>query len=316
MNQRLLLLVLGSCLMETSGFGASLTIETKSVSSEWVVRHDGKPVLSYVFAPGRYKPYVKTLATIEGRNLLRDAPSDHLHHHALMYAVAVNDLNFWEEAPGAGVQLPIESSAAAPLIRKDGVSEASFTQTLHWLAPENAFLPDTAKHALLIEHRTLTVIVDEPRREVALRWCSEFEVGGSTNEVTLGGANYFGLGVRFLAELDPAADHFTGQDRLDLSNNRQDVSQHPWVAVAFDQPGKPATLAILGDPQNEGGDPWFFSMKTPFAYLSATQQLDRRPRTYSREERFSLQYLVTVTPEVVTAADLQDRYQRWLNDRP
>jgi hypothetical protein len=67
---------------------------------------------------------------------------------------------------------------------------------------------------------------------------------------------------------------------------------------------------------NDGGAPWFFSMKTPFAYLSATQQLDRRPRTYSREERFSLQYLVTVTPEVVTAADLQDRYQRWLNDRP
>jgi hypothetical protein len=177
---------------------------------------------------------VKTLATIEGRNLLRDAPSDHLHHHALMYAIAVNDLNFWEEAPGAGVQLPIESSAAAPLIRSDGVSEASFTQTLHWLAPENAFLPDTAKHALLIEHRTLTVIVDEPRREVALRWHSEFEVGGSTNEVTLGGANYFGLGVRFLAELDPLADHFTKAGRLDLTDNRQDVSQHPWVAVAFD----------------------------------------------------------------------------------
>ena len=29
--------------------------------------------------------------------MVRDAPSDHLHHHGLMFAVQVNEVNFWEE---------------------------------------------------------------------------------------------------------------------------------------------------------------------------------------------------------------------------
>jgi len=320
MNYRMLGLWVGGSVVAltlmTSTHGAPLVLGTNSIPCEWVVRHQGNSVFSYAFAPGRYKPYVKELATIGGRNLLRDAPSDHLHHHALMYAIAVNGLNFWEEAPGAGVQLPIKSSATTPEIRSDGVSEAGFVQVLHWLEPGNAFLPDTTDHALLIERRTLTVMVDEPRREVALQWRSEFEVGPATNEVTLGGANYFGLGVRFLAELDRSADHFTGSGRLDLADNRQDVSQHPWAAVSLDQSGQPATLAVLGDPRNAGGDSWFFSMKTPFAYLSATQRLDQQPRRYARGDRFTLQYIVTVTPEVATAASLDQRYERWLKERP
>jgi hypothetical protein len=298
----------------TSVCGAPLTVETNSIASEWVVRHEGRPVFSYAFAPGRYKPYVKTLATIEGRNLLRDAPFDHLHHHALMYAVGVNGLNFWEEVAGSGIQLPVESTVTPPAARSPGRSEAGFSQVLHWLAPEHAFLPDTAAHALLIERRILKVAVDAPRREVALTWRSEFEVGPATNEVTLEGSNYFGLGVRFLAELDPLAKHFTARGGLDLADNRQDVSQHPWVAVAFPRSEAPATLAMLGDPKNAGGAPWFFSMKTPFAYLSATQRLDQQPRRYGRGERFTLQYLVTVTPKVATPTTLEARYQRWLNE--
>ena len=37
---------------------------------------------------------------VTGENLLRDAPHDHLHHHALMYGIRVNGVNFWEETPG------------------------------------------------------------------------------------------------------------------------------------------------------------------------------------------------------------------------
>lgn len=316
MTRSIRVVLLGSCLLGATGpwpsLGAPLSLETNNLPVEWVVRHEGKPVFRYAFAPGRYKPYVKELATVGGRNVLRDAPSDHLHHHALMYAIAVNGINFWEEAAGAGVQKPIESVATPPGLRADGVSEALFTQVLHWLTPGNAFLPDTTAQALLVERRTLTVMVDEARAEVALRWRSDFTVGQATNEVTLGGANYFGLGVRFLAELDVLADHFTEQGRVDLAGDRQDVSQHPWAAVAFGRSGQPATLTLLGHPQNGGGDPWFFSMKTPFAYLSATQRLDQQPRRYERGDRFTLQYLVTVTSDPATPAQLDARYRRWV----
>jgi hypothetical protein len=290
---------------------APLTVETNQVPAEWVVQHQGRTVVRYTFTPGQYKPYVKELCTVEGRNLLRDAPSDHRHHHGLMYAIRLNQINFWEEVPGSGVQKPVGNVSSSPVTGEGGRSLVSLVQTLHWLAPEHAFLPDTLDKALLIERRTLTVAVDEPRREVSLHWRSEFEVGRSTPEVTLGGANYFGLGARFHADLDAKAQHLTGNGPLDLSGNRQDVSCHPWAAVVWNAADAPATFAILGHPRNRGGAPWFFSMKTPFAYLSATEHLDQEPRTLLAGERFTLEYLVIAVATASTAETLQARYQRW-----
>jgi hypothetical protein len=151
---------------------------------------------------------------------------------------------------------------------------------------------------------------------VALLWRSEFEVGQATNQVTLGGANYFGLGVRFLEELDPLADHWTAAGHLDLANHRQDVSAHPWVAVSFHPAARPVTFAMFGHPRNAGGNPWFFSMKTPFAYLSATQRLDLEPRTYRAGERFAIEYLVVVRPGLPSADALEARYRGWLQGAP
>jgi len=50
-------------------------------------------------------------------------------------------------------------------------------------------------------------MLDEETLETALHWVAKFEVGAKTNQVTLTGANSFGLGVRFLKELDPLAQH-------------------------------------------------------------------------------------------------------------
>ena len=289
-----------------------LQVQQHTTATAWSVQHRGKTLFTYAFAPGKFKPYVQELATVDGFNLLRDAPHDHLHHHALMYAIRVNGINFWEEAPGAGVQKPVQTAEPRLSMSAAGLPQASFTQVLHWVAPQDAFLPDTTSKALLVEQRTLTLTVDEPRREVALQWRSEFEVGQATNEVTLGGSSYFGLGVRFLQELDPVADHFTATGRLDLANNRQDVSQHPWAAVAFDRAAQPATFVIFGSPKNAGGAPWFFSMKTPFAYLSATQHLDQQPLKYVRGDRFQLDYLVIAQSGLPGKDPLEARHQRWL----
>ena len=110
-------------------------------------------------------------------------------------------------------------------------------QVLYWLAPEDAFLPNTNAPALLIERRTLTLTLDPKQQETALHWKSEFEVGPRTNTVTLTGANYHGLGMRFLQELDPLAVHLTPEGSRTLSSGKQDVSAHRWEAVVFDHPG-------------------------------------------------------------------------------
>ena len=293
-----------------------LQVQQHTAAAAWSVQHRGHTLFTYAFAPGKFKPYVQEMATVEGFNILRDAPFDHLHHHALMFAIRVNGINFWEEVPGCGVQKPVQTADPKVGVSPAGLPQASLTQVLHWLAPQDAFQPDTTARALLVERRTLTLTVDEPRREVALQWRSEFEVGQATNEVTLGGANYYGLGARFLQELDPIAAHFTATGPLDLANNRQDVSQHPWAAVAFDRAGTPVTFAMFGAPKNTGGAPWFFSMKTPFAYLSATQRLDQQPLKCVRGDRFQLDYLVVVQSGIAGKDQLEARYQRWMQQTP
>lgn len=289
----------------------ALSAEPSGNTNSWTVKYEGRPILVYAFRPDAFKPYVQQLGTVDGDNVLRDAPHDHLHHHALMYAISVNGLNFWEELSGSGVEKPVQTSAPELGRTADGRPQARLRQTLHWLAPQDAFLPNDPKHALLIEQRTLTLVVDPAGKEVALEWASDFAVGGRTNVVTLGGSSYFGLGLRFLEELDPLAAHLNAGGPPDLSNNRQDTTAHAWGAVAFNRPGHPATIVVHGDPANARGPATYFTMRTPFAYLAATQALDKQPLVYRAGERFQLRYLVTLTPQLQSADAITARGQRW-----
>ena len=170
--------------------------------TQWTLDYDGKTVMVYTFDPQKFKPFVKALNTLDGYGVLRDSPSDHLHHHALMYGITVNGINFWEETPGCGVEKVIESPPPVLERTPGGLPQARLTQLLYWVAPQDAFLPNTNTPSLLIEHRTLVLTVDPGKHETALHWQSAFEVGTRTNVVTLSGANYHGLGMRFLKELD------------------------------------------------------------------------------------------------------------------
>ncbi|MBI4579868.1 MAG: PmoA family protein, partial [Planctomycetes bacterium] len=64
------------------------------------------------------KPYVEQLLTPSGVNVLRDSPSDHKHHHGIMFAVAVDGVNFWEEREPFGRQI----SRSTTLSQGHGVS--------------------------------------------------------------------------------------------------------------------------------------------------------------------------------------------------
>lgn len=287
-----------------------LRLQAGVATNAWIVSHHGQPLLRYVFNPRQYKPYVAEFSAPGGRNLLRDAPSDHLHHHALMYAIKVNGLNFWEEVSGNGVERVVETSASVT------GGAATLRQTIHWVAPQDAFLADTTPAALLVEQRTLVVTVDQEQDEAALRWTSQFEVGRRTNTVVLEGANYFGLGVRFQQELDPLAEHFNSDGKPDLSDTKQDVTRHDWCAVAFDRPGASATFAMFGHPANPRGQATWFTMKRPFAYVSATQALDKEPLVYHAGDRWQVDYLVTVYPAVKSAEFLNARAAEWQKTKP
>ncbi len=304
------------CLGQSSRTALAAGFEFRAASepSTWTISYEGKPILVYAFNPQKFKPYVKELRTIKGENILRDAPFDHLHHHALMYAIRVNGINFWEETSGNGVEKPVETPPPVlDFVEREGrrLPQGQITQLLHWVAPQDAFLPNNAPVALLLEHRTLTLTVDPQSQEVALQWKSQFEVGPKTNTVVLAGANYHGLGMRFLQELDKLAVHSLAGTRPDLSNSRQEVAPAPWATVSFDAPSHPATIALAGHPSNARGDATYFNMLTPFAYLAATQDLDKEPLVYHSGEKWELNYLVLLYPEAKPSETLRQRVESW-----
>jgi len=284
-------------------------LEAGVATNAWIVSHQGQPLLRYVFNPRQAKPYVAEFSAPGGRNILRDAPFDHLHHHGLMYAIKVNGLNFWEEVPGNGVERVVETSASAT------GDAAALRQLIHWVAPQDAFVADTTPGALLIENRTLVLTVDAATHESALVWKAEFEVGKKTNDVTLTGATYHGLGMRFRQDLDKLADHSYAGRKPDLVN-RQEVSPAKWASVSFAAPGQPATIALVPHPTNARGDGAFFSMITAFPYLSATQGLDKEPLIYHSGDKFTVRYLVVLYPELKSTEALEARAAKWRASSP
>jgi hypothetical protein len=292
-----------------------INISSKSDQGILEISYKGQKLLVYAFATNQFKPYVKEIYNLRGENVTRDSPPDHLHHHGLMYAVYVNGINFWEERGAPGVERHIGMAKQAMGIDADGMPNAYFHEIIHWLAPTNLSPPDTKAAALLIEVRTVTVTVDEKSQEVALRWDSKFEVGSNAGKVTLSGPNYDGLGMRLPESFNHVAKFQNAASQPYTGNNTQNVIPARWTSVAGQMDGRAVMLVMFGRTDNERGDGNFFTMLDPFAYLSVTQGLDKKPLEYSAGDKFSLSYLLTVYSEEKSPEFIKQRCERWEKER-
>jgi hypothetical protein len=289
-----------------SGFSLLLRPETRELE----VRHKARPVLVYSFGTNQYKPYVRELYTLDGFNVLQDAPADHLHHHGLMYAIRVNGINFWEETAQSGHQIP--RGELTREVRHDprGRHEARFSQEVFWVPPGAVGTPDPAPFALLNEVRTITVTVQPDTEEIAVQWRSDFELGPAAQEVTLTGASYHGLGLRLSAEFDSTARRQNSAGLPFLEEGRDQVHPAYWIAASESVAGRPYTVALFHHPGNAGLQR-VFSMVNAFAYLSATQGLDEAPLEYKSGDRFTVRHLVTITPGRLADSALERQYRLW-----
>ena len=290
---------------------ATTALKMDIEASTLTIQLKGKPLLLYAFAASQFKPYVRELHTLRGDNVLRDAPADHLHHHGLMYAIRVNDVNFWEERDQPGHEIAVKLLSHQTSKAADGLPAASFSQLIHWVAHTNATAAESKSVALLIERRTLKLTVDEAREEVALRWQAEFEAGPAAQTVKLHGSGYNGLGLRLPENWDHAARHMNSENVPYSAEQKWDVTPALWAAVSHTDGGNAVTIALLGRPSNRG-EARFFSMLNPFAYLSGTQNLEKAPIEYKRGEKFRIDYLVLVYPDKKSGEFLNQRYQSWI----
>jgi hypothetical protein len=280
----------------------SVTVDVNSVT----IRAAAAPLLKYRYGDVPFKPYVSELFTPSGLNVLLDAPPDHLHHHGLMFAVAVDGVNFWEETPTAGRQY------------EDGVTQVEFAQ--HGGGPSAGFivgpswLDATGTKGELAEGRTIEVRRTDKLKATVVVWRSKLGVGKAKQSATLSGSHYFGLGMRFVRSMDGGEFFNAAGKEGAVFRGEERLVQADWCAYTATVEGKPVTVAMFGHPRNPRHPTTWFTMAKPFAYLSATLNLHNEPLSIGHEP-LVLQYAVVVWDGKVDKGQIDQAY-RWFTAEP
>jgi hypothetical protein len=268
-------------------------------------------LLRYPYKNVPFKPYVQQLFSPAGVNILRDAPADHLHHHALMFAVKVDGVNFWEETPTAGKQLH-KSFTDVKTDRKTNVEndkrtdtrKAGFTELIDWTTSN--------EELLLKEHRTIDVRQGTDLGATLLTWQSKFELPEGTESATLTGSHYHGLGMRFVKSMDSAGWHFNADGKPGtVFRGDEKFLRSTWCAYTANADGKPVTVAMFDYPDNTRHPATWFTMTKPFAYLSATLNLHKEPLKVESGKPLVLRYAVAVWDGKVKAERIEKLYRLW-----
>jgi len=273
--------------------GPSLVREPAAI----VATSDGRPMFEYRFAPGvAFKPYIFQLYSPGGVPVLRDAPVDHIHHHGLMFAVAVNGTTFWEEVINqvaiGGHQIPRETDVAGGCIR----------QQLDWMTPAGEFV--------LRETRSIQPLANPAA--TLLTWRCRLETPPGRESVTLSGHPYYGLGARLLESMDKVCK-FSNSSGLPGEIVRGDLRLVPasWVACTGPTPdGRMVTMAIFDHPGNFRYPSQKFTMAVPFAYIATTLNW-KEPFPLKAGEPLDLCYGVAVWDGEIPPEQIENACRLW-----
>jgi hypothetical protein len=259
-----------------------------------------RQVMEYRHVQSPLKPYASKLFSPGGAQVLRDSPSDHKHHHALMFAVAADNVNFWEETQGAGIQRP----RSVKLIRPNASKGAGLVQELDWV--------DTAgNRTLLAEQRTVEVLQSQDAGATLLAWTTRLAPSGK-EPASLGGSHYFGLGMRFPISMDKGGRFFNAESlEGEVVRGTERLTPARWCAYTADADGKVVTVALFDHPSNLRHPARMFTMTAPFAYLAGTLNLWKEPYVLEPGRTLTLIYGVAVWDGTVEPGRIEALYRKW-----
>jgi hypothetical protein len=277
-------------------------LEVAAGESAVSVKLSGQALTVYQFQPQPRKPYLKELFSPGGVNVLRDAPADHLHHHSLMFAVAVDGVDFWSENEKCGRQK--HARLGQPRVHtRDGRSWCSFPQQIDWLGPDGRTLH-------LKEERTIDACRAGDPAATLVVWSTSLAVPPGKGSVTLTGSPYFGLGMRFVQAMDKGGA-FRNADGKTGVEGTNDVRTR-WCAYSAAADGKPVTVAMFDCPRNPRHPATWFTMDSPFAYLAATLHLHKEPLVIESGEPLELRYGVALWDGHVEPNTIEKAYQQFV----
>ena len=271
-----------------------LFVVDASASETVVLQQEGKPLARYRFGAVPFKPYIDELRTPSGKNILDDAPADHVHHHGLMYAIRVGGCNFWEEANATfGKQVTVQIRHAGNVV----------TSEIDWDAPESK--------TLLKENREIGV--KQENGITLLDWQSIFTAEIDTVLGDMGAGHYHGLGMRFDATMHKGGRFFsdTGNHDGEIVRGSERLTPRRWMAFAAKLQGEAVTVAMFDHPSNPVPMLLYTTGEATgsgvFSYMSATVDLYRKVIPLKAGQTFAVKYRVAVwdgeiPPEAVEKA--------------
>jgi hypothetical protein len=232
-----------------------------------------------------------------------DSPPDHFHHHGLMFALNVDDTDFWTEKdiPNAGREEVVETIATPA---SDG-----FTQLLRWLATDGT--------PLLDESRRVRVRAEGKGADAVhwLDWESVLTPAAGRDKVRLSGAHYFGLGMRFLPAWANHGEFIWSDAATPPATGGEKVTPADWCAVRCSIDGRPVTVLMLAHAANPRPGEWF-TMSQPFCYLSATLNLKNEPFTLAKGASWKLRYSIAMLSTPADRRRLADIAATWKSSNP
>lgn len=307
-------LLLGASVMAVLGIAwpslgeENRTLKFDQTAASLMLSEGGQPVLDYRYGEVPFKPYVASMKTPGGVQILRDSPFDHKHHHGLMFAVGAERVNFWEETPACGRQVH-RGFSGINVSARDGLNTARFSEQLDWVTPQQ----DT----LLRETRQLTFYRGANLPATLLTWSTRLEPAAGKPEVTLGGSNYYGLGMRFVVSMDKVGEMKWADSRdSQLVSGDTRLTHSAWCAYTAPADGKPVTAALFDHPGNPRRPARMFTMKTPFAYLSATLDLSKQPLKVTKQQPLAVCYGVALWDGKIEPAQVETVYRLWQTLEP
>lgn len=303
--------LLGILLLSQSAAAQQLVVDANSA----VVRQGSAPLLRYRYRDVPFKPYVKELYTPSGVNVLLDAPPDHQHHHGLMFACAVNNVDFWGEAlnsseghfePTPGKESPMGGLDAVQTGGPEWYRVARFGQFLSWD-------PGARTRGPLSEHRTLTVGQMGKPKATVVTWASHLWTPEDANGVVLNGSHYHGLGLRFVRSMDGTGEfRNANNDPGVIFRGEERLSRAKWCAYTAQAEGKTVTVAMFDHPENPRYPATWFTMAKPFAYMSATWRLHEEPLKLARGDRLKFRYAVVLWDGRPETDQIENLYVQWV----
>ncbi len=251
-----------------------------------------------------FKPYVDKLLSPKGVNPLRDNVPDHIHHHALMFAVAVDGVDFWSETKACGRQVQRGIATAAKSV--NGRSVSGITAEINWTKPDG-------KTVVATEKRMIELYSNPPATGPTLiSWRTQLSPPAGAESIKLTGSHYFGLGMRFVKSMDSTSTFMFADPNAKSLAVRGDEKLTPsaWAACTGAVDGNTVTVAMFDHPDNPRPALWF-TMGKPFSYLSATINLWKEPMVVKAGDELDVCYGVGVWDGKATREQIDAACRQW-----